>query len=1144
MTDASVLWLDAIVDDDRERVGGKAFVLAGLKQRGFPVPQGFVLPAAAPLEAAVEALVRLPGPVAVRSSSTAEDTDEASFAGQYRTILNVLGPEAVRKAVIACRDSAKGAEGYARAMGAGEGRMAVLVQQMVAPRAAGVAFTHDPRDAAKRLVEAHAGLGEALVSGAVTPDRYVVDRATGALDEGPSGGSLDAAGLHAVVDLARRVEDALGEPQDVEWALGKDGPALLQARPITVEAEERADPRLGRLTRANVGEVLPDPVTPLTASTVVAFLEYGFRGVAAAAGLLPKRAAPFLVLHRRRLYMNLSLCVEVAGGLPGVTAADAERLILGGGAAGEAPPLRAGAIPGLLWVGVRLLRLAGRLPGRVEAAETAVRELPTAEAIAGADPLALGLRLERFEQLGRELAWTHVASSGSCGFRLALLGGVVGAFAPGDPAERVNRLVAGLENVASTAPAFALEALAEKAAHEPDWTRWIARALGRADDVALELADAPPALGGHLGTFLERFGHRALSEGELSATTWEDDPRPLLAALLTLAAGERNAEWSRRARAEVRGADEAALLARLGPLRRAVLRSAIQGARRAVVERERTKSLTIALVHHGRRLVRAAARHLVARGQLRRPGDVFFLDLPELQRALRGGAPSRARVERRRRRQEREGALEAPRQVDLAGGVPSADNGGQGIGVSAGVAVGRARVIAPGQVPHLEPGEILVASVLDAAFGPLLASAAGAVAEIGGLLSHGAVVARELGVPCVVDVRDATRRFQTGDRLLVDGGAGTVTALPDALAQETAAEEPAGDEATARGVATRGAPPAALAAEDPSQESVHALTAHPLARESVYLNAQDPRSGLVLVASVGQRPGGRGESLIALATPEGQVLFGLDFPGLNRARLDGAGAGGGLEVAGQEVLFGPFRFRATTRLSPHERASFPPGILPLVLSPRSVELSLDLTLEATTPLVDFCRGLPAETLAALRPLGAHHLEESGRWRGEVRIDGRRIAFDGTGSRDHSWGQRSWDAADHWRLFTVRFGDDLAVHALAVSVRGRLVEGGFVWRGGRAERITRVQYVTDGGASGLRSFELRVTTADGAPLRLTGRVTRRVTVPVDVERRPGRHLLGRPYRLLLHENFTQYEALGRMGNGIAELTERPRPGALA
>jgi rifampicin phosphotransferase len=1135
VTDApAVLWLDAIGEDDRGRVGGKAFVLARLKQRGFPVPQGFVLTAAAPVEAAVEAMRRLPGPVAVRSSSTAEDTDEVSFAGQYRTVLNVLGTAALREAVVACRDSAKAADGYTRAMGAGFGRMAVLVQQMVAPRAAGVAFTHDPRDASKRLVEAHAGLGEALVSGVVTPDRYIVDRATGALHEGPAEGSLDPAGLRAVVDLLRRVEDALGGPQDVEWALGKDGPALLQARPITVETEERADPRLRRITRANVGEVLPDPVTPLTASTVVAFLEYGFRGVAAAAGLLPKRAAPFLVLHRRRLYMNLSLSVEVAGRLPGVTAADAERLILGGGAAGEAPPLPAGAIPGLLFVGVRLLRLAGRLPGRVEAAETAVRELPDREAIAGADPLALGLHLERFEQLGRELAWTHVASSGSCGFRLALLGGVVGRFAPGDPAERVNRLVAGLEGVASSAPAFALEALAEDAAHQPDWTRWIARALSRADDVAVDLADAPPALGGHLRSFLERFGHRALSEGELRATTWEDDPRPLLAALLTLAEGERNAEWSRRARAEIRGADEAALNARLGPLRRAVLRSALHGARSAVVERERTKSLTIALVHHGRRLVRAAARHLLACGQLVRPDDVFFLDLPELLRALRGVAPSRARVERRRRRQEREGALEAPRLVDLAGGDPPAESGGRGIGVSAGVGVGRARVIAPGQVPHLEPGEILVASVLDAAFGPLLASAAGAVAEIGGLLSHGAVVARELGVPCVVDVRDATRRFQTGQRLLVDGGLGTVTALP--AAETTTALKPTGDEATPEG-AMAGAPPAALAAEDGSRESVHALTAHPLARESVYLNVQDPRSGTVLVASVGHRPGGRGESLIALGTPEGQVLFGLD-----RARAEPSG--GGLAVAGQEVLFGPFRFRATTRLSPHEPSSFPPGLLPLVLSPRTVDLSVDLTLEATTPLVDFCRGLPAETLAALGPLGAHHLEESGRWRGELRIDGRRIVFDGTGSRDHSWGQRSWDAADHWRLFTVRFGDDLAVHALAVSVRGRLIEGGFLWRGGRAERITRVQYVTDGGASALRSFELRVTTAAGVPLRLTGRVMRSITVPVDVEPRPGRHLRGRPYRLLLHENFTRYEALGRIGHGMAELTERPLPGALA
>jgi pyruvate,water dikinase len=1123
----AVLWLDAISEPDRSRVGAKAFTLARLRQRGFPVPDGFVLAAGTPVDAAAAAYARLGGAVAVRSSSTAEDTAEASFAGQYRTVLGVVGEDALREAIRVCRDSAGAATAYAHALGAAAGNMAVLVQRMAEPRAAGVVFTEDPRDPSALVVEAHPGLGEAVVSGSATPDRYVLNRKSGALRGGPATGCLDEPSLRDVVELARRVEADLGAPQDVEWALGPEGPILLQARPITVEADEGPDPSLRRLTRANVGEVLPDPVTPLTWSTVGTFLEHGFRGVAEDAGLVTAGTGPFLVLYRRRLYMNLSLCLEVARRLPGVTAADAERLILGGGASGAPPPLRITALPRLVGVGLRLLALARRLPARVLDAEAAVRALPAAEVLDDAEQKALARYLDEFAQRGREMAFTHVAASGSCGFRLAVLGGLLGRLAPGDIEGRGNRLVTGLPDVASTAPTFALEALAEDASRREDWVEWLKRAAGRPSAAEI-LADAPLDLAGRLRGFLDLFGHRAVSEGELAAPAWEDDPRPLLGTLAALAEGERTAEWSRRARAEVRSADEEALLARLGPLRRTLLRAAIHGAQDAVRERERTKSLTVALVHHGRRIARACARHLVASGALGRADDVFFLELGELRRAVLGEPPGRALVERRRRRHQREGALPAPREVDLSGAAARPESGGSGIGVSAGVAIGPARVLLPGDRLHLEPGEVLVTTVLDAALGPLLATATGAVAEIGGTLSHGAVVARELGVPCVVDVRDATRRFRTGDRLVVDGSAGTVEIEGDTGRRALAASG-SGTEASAAETAS----PALLAAEDTTHEALHALEAHPQARESVYLNVQDPATGLVLVASAGVRPGGRGESLLAIGDRASDVLFGLDR---KRAAHDASG----FAVAGQRVTWHPFRFRAKTRLARHEGASFPGPVLGLLLGPRTVEVEIDLTLEPTTPAVDYCRGLPADILAALAPLGAHHLEQSGIWRGAIVIDGRRVAVEGTGSRDHSWGRRSWEAADHWRLFTVRFGHDLAVHALAVSARGRLVEGGFVWRGGRAERITRVQYVTECHGSAVRALDLRITTAAGPPLRLRGTVLRTITVPVDVERRPSRHLLGRPYRLVLHENFTRYEAAGLIGHGMAEITERPLP----
>src|SRR5439155_8382089 len=307
-----------------------------------------------------------------------------SFAGQYRSLLDVRGEEDVVRATRACLASAAGATGYARAVGAsGRGAMAVLVQRFVEPRAAGVVFTRHPRDPSALVVESHAGGGDAVLSGAVRPDRYVVDRETGTTRDGPAASSLDPAQLAEVVRLARRAEELLGAPQDVEWARGPEGVALVQSRPITTAAEEweRTDPRVRRLTRANVGEVLPGAVTPLTWTTVVAFLEHGFQAVTATAGLRPRDAPPFLVLHRHHLYLNLSLSAQVGARLPGVSSLDAERLVLGGSAGGRHPAVRAAGLMSLAGVGLRLAGLARRLPAEVEACAGVVRALPPASAV-------------------------------------------------------------------------------------------------------------------------------------------------------------------------------------------------------------------------------------------------------------------------------------------------------------------------------------------------------------------------------------------------------------------------------------------------------------------------------------------------------------------------------------------------------------------------------------------------------------------------------------------------------------------------------------------------------------------------------------------------------------------------------------------
>lgn len=1095
---ARLLRLDEIGEGDRQAAGGKAFALAALKRAGLPVPDGFVVPPGAEDEAAVAAAyAALGGPVAVRSSGAWEDGAEASFAGQLRTELAVAGAASVLAAIARCRAATPDAAAYATAMGAAaEARVPVLVQRFVEPVAAGVCFTTDPRDPSAMVVEAHPGRGDALVSGRVSPDRYAVDRATGA-PRGPTGGCLDAGALAVVAALARRAEAVFGAPQDVEWAIGPAGPVLLQSRPITVEAEAAAHPAVRRLTRANVGEVLPGPVTPLTASVVVGFLEHGFTAVARRAGLLHELSPPFLVVHAEHLYLNLTLCAEIVARLPGVSAAEAERLVLGGG--GASPPhVSARSWPALAPVAYRLLGMARGLEGAIADAAAAVRAMDRRRAdVARADGRGLLREWDALVEAGRGIAVTHILASGASAVTLSVLSRVLGAWAPGDPVDRVNRLTAGLDGVESALPTAALEEIAEACRRDPAAMRWLRAPAG--------IEAAPPEIAARLLAFLERHGHRGMSEGELAATTWADDPAALLPTLAVLAGAPSIA---RAAAADRRQADEDALRSAAGVLAPALAR-VIARAQDGVRERERTKSLAIRFIARLRGVARQAGALLAAGGRLAHADDVFFLRAPELRAALEGAAT----VARRRRRHQRAAGAPVPREVDLLAPLAAADGDGRlgGVAVSAGIAVGPARVIGPGQAPSIAAGEVLVAPVLDAAYGPLLASAAGAVAEMGGLLSHGAVVARELGVPCVVDVRGATRRIATGQRVRVDGGAGTVEILAEAVA---------------------GAPPAeraTLPASPPADEAFHPLEDHRDARESVYFNVQDPATGLALVASAGVRRGGRGEALIALSRRPGDVLFAVELAGPR-------GLPGSVAVGGLDVTLDPLRVVFDGRVASH-RGEFPPPPVAALLTPRDVALRVDLRFSPAGPAIDFTRALPDDVRESLRPLGARHVEQSGRWSGTVAVDGRVLPVDGTGSRDHTWGRRDWSAADWWRLFTLRLGDDVALHALAVSARGRIAEGGFLWREDRAEPLVRVSFAPRREGGRLRALVLEVTTASGEAIRVEGEVERTITVPVDPDRRPLRHLAGRPYRLLLDENFTRYASLGRTGHGMAEITVR-------
>lgn len=274
MTDAGaadVVWFEDLRCRDVALAGGKGASLAAMVARGLPVPPGFVVPARV-LESAVDAprlralvlegdheaaraLVaeaELPraaieaayerlggGLVAVRSSACAEDSEAASFAGQQETYLNISGADDVLDHVRLCSGSffSERALFYrARKGSVDDLRMAVVVQQMVEPRKAGVLFTADPvqRRRDQMIVEAVYGYGEQVVSGEVTPDHYVCQRDGSLKREAvPNGGVLERDELAALVELGRALEEHFGAPQDIEWAIAVGGLYVLQSRPIT-----------------------------------------------------------------------------------------------------------------------------------------------------------------------------------------------------------------------------------------------------------------------------------------------------------------------------------------------------------------------------------------------------------------------------------------------------------------------------------------------------------------------------------------------------------------------------------------------------------------------------------------------------------------------------------------------------------------------------------------------------------------------------------------------------------------------------------------------------------------------------------------------------------------------------------------------
>jgi phosphohistidine swiveling domain-containing protein len=773
--------------------GGKAQGLARLIGLGLRVPPGFVVLDAAPgslpdtLPAHYEQLGG--GVVAVRSSAQGEDSQEASFAGQYRTLLDVEGPEELRKAIEECLSSLHDARAVTyrqEQTRLTHVSMCVVVQRMVDAAAAGVLFTADPVSGRRNclIVDAVPGTGEKLVSGRVTPDHYTLSRGGEVLGARPRSETplLRPEHLRELAAGAMRAERDYGKPLDLEWALGRDGCIYwLQARPITRLAGDPNELDVMQdaediYTSCNIGECMPGAITPLTFATVWHADDRALQIMHVRCGAARRIVDGYLHsrLYYGRMLLNLTKLGRMATHVVGSTS-ERMTLALCGRIIPELDPGPKASALLRVFNGLRFVTylLSGQKHRR--RLEKLVKELRFPDAqTSGRLYEAIASRLSALY-----LAFDHhmVSSAGSGALEPTLMEILAkrGEVTEGHYA-RLAMLLAGASDQAT-----------ESADIVNGIHRIVDRLLEQANAEAGFMAASPPAAlawirsqaGGAAGqefaAYLQRHGHRCIRELELRQKEWSADPLPLVASI----------QASCRARL-LRNAGAAALDSLEASRaffrsQRPLMRALVGVTQKAVQRRESTKSLLVAVVARFKGAYRRLGELLAAEGKLPDADAVFFLTHKEL--GLLVGEAGDGLVEKALRRREVLGYQMELRFPDVFSGSPepladslepvSYDHTLRGKPVSRGQARGYARVVTSLQeADTIRPGEILIAPVTDVGWSPYFSLVAGLATDVGSSVSHGAVVAREYGLPAVVDLRQATKMFKTGDRVLLDGDHG------------------------------------------------------------------------------------------------------------------------------------------------------------------------------------------------------------------------------------------------------------------------------------------------------------------------------------------------------------------------------------
>ena len=774
---------------------------------------------------------------AVRSSATAEDLPGASFAGQQDTYLNVRGDRYLLRRVKDCfislftdrailyrvQNNFKHRDVY----------LSVVVQRMVQPDVAGIMFTADPVTGKRTVVsiDASYGLGEALVSGLVTADLYQVNKHDGsiikkqiatkelAIHALPGGGvqqvavdeharthqALPDETIQELAHIGKRIEAHYATPQDIEWALADDRLYITQSRPITslypLPEPAPTDNALHTYFSMSHFQVMTDAMPPLAMSVLRTVVPLGrapdeleSRLIKVAAGRFYVDLSPVLrhPIGKRVALRVLNNADQLAAGAFATLAERPDFKAYGA----RFNPLS--VLPTLFPYMLKMLKMLcfGKPEGvttRTTAFMTQYLEEVRAELTnATTTRTKLDIAITQMKQTIKPIAtWVPYLVSGVVA--AILLKVIAGKRV--NPAD-LSATGRGLTGNIATDMDLAVGDLADTLRA----SEALKKHLSNPDiDATTKLESAGRVEGGEVfleawRAFIAVYGARGPSEIDLSRPRWSEDPSSLLQMVLNATAHSVAGAHRRHYQAlmDEGQAATAAVVASLrqgafGWLRAPLARRLLRVSRNLTPLREHHKFFVIQLMALVKPLLLQAGEEFEAKHKLQAADDVWFLSIPEVMTLFNEDAKDvKDIVQERKAAFARYKQLKPPRVITSEGEIPvlslqvDAPEGALvGSPVSAGVVEGVARVVLDPAKDALHPGEILIAPFTDPGWTPLFVNAAGLVTEVGGLMTHGSVVAREYGIPAVVGVIDATKHIQTGQRIRVHGDAGYVEVLAD-----------------------------------------------------------------------------------------------------------------------------------------------------------------------------------------------------------------------------------------------------------------------------------------------------------------------------------------------------------------------------